>query len=580
MRWQPGDCHGRSLHLDVSASHIQPYTATRSDPKAMCAERTLIRNARIVDGSGSPWRRGDVLLSGDRIAQVAPPGSLPGQDCVETVDAAGMVVCPGFVDILSHSIVPLMVDGRSLSKISQGVTTEIMGEGWTPAPVGGRFRADLPTHQFTRLLDPEWRERVPTWTRFGHWLEALVEHGVSPNIGSFLGGGTLRKYAMGLDNRSPSAEELGTMERVTAQAMEDGAFGVSFALIYPPDSFARTDEIVAVARAFRPYNGIYVTHLRSEGDSLPQALEEALHVGRQADVPVEIYHLKAAGTRNWHKMPSVIARISEARSQGLDVTADMYSYAAAGTGLTSTLPPWAAAEDRLYENVRSPAMRARIREAALKPDGSWEAMADLVGPGGVMPVGFLQPENRRFVGKTLDRIAEELGVDWPDAVMDLLASEGQRIASFYFVMCEENLRLQLRQPWISISSDAGGLDPSWAGPAGPYHPRAYGAYSRVLGKYVRDEKVISLEDAVRKMSSALCDRLGLRDRGQIRAGFCADVVIFDPETVGDRATFTDPHRLSVGVRDVWVNGVRVLENGAHTGARPGRIVSGPGKRAR
>jgi len=543
----------------------------------MANATTLIRNGRIVDGSGSPWRFGDVALTGDRIAAVAPPGAIPVDSCAELVDAAGHIVCPGFVDILSHSILSLMVDGRSLSKIAQGVTTEVMGEGWTPAPVGGRDSPELPTHQFSQLLDPAWAARMGRWMRFRDWLEAMIEQGVSPNIGSFLGGGTLRKYAMGMDMRPPTADELATMARVTAEAMEDGAFGVSFALIYPPSSYADTDEIVAVARAMRPYHGIYITHLRSEADAFLEGLEEALSVGREAEVPVQVYHLKAAGTRNWHKLASAMERISEARSQGIDVTADMYSYAAAGTGLTSVLPPWAAAGDKLYENLADPAMRARIREAALHPNGEWEAMADLAGPEGVMPVGFLKEENGRYVGMRLSEIAAEMGVAWPDAAMDLLVSEGQRISSFYFVMSEENLRRQLQQPWIMISTDAGGLDPSWAAATGPYHPRAYGTYARVLGKYVREEKVIPLEDAVRKMSSALCDRLGLRDRGQLREGFYADVVIFDPETVGDRATFAEPHQLSVGVRDVWINGERVYADGAHTGALPGRIVSGPGR---
>ena len=545
----------------------------------MTDKTVLIRNARIVDGTGSPWRYGDVTLTGDRIAAISPPGAIPTENCDEIVDASGLVVCPGFIDILSHSILSLMVDGRSVSKISQGVTTEVMGEGWTPAPFGGRINDDLPIHQFTQLLDPAWAERMTSWKRFRDWLEEMTTHGVSPNIGSFLGGGTLRQYAMGMDMRAPTADEMAAMKRVIAEAMEDGAFGVSFALIYPPSSYANTDEVVELAKSFRPFNGIYITHLRSEADAFLEGLEEALLIGREADVPVEIYHLKAAGSRNWHKLASAMERITEARSQGIDVTADMYTYAAAGTGLTSVLPPWAAAGDKLYENVRDASMRAKIKEAALHPTGDWEAMADLVGPHGVMPVGFLKPENQQYVGKRLSEIAADMGVDWPDAAMDLLASEGQRISTFYFVMSEENLRKQLQQPWITISTDAGGMDPDWAAPTGPYHPRAYGTYSRVLSKYVRAEKVIPLEDAVRKMSSALCDRLGLRDRGQLREGFFADVVIFDPETVGDKATFADPHQLSVGVRDVWVNGERVWKDGAHTGATPGRIVTGTGRRA-
>ncbi len=552
----------------------------------MSNDSVLIHNAQIVDGSGSPWRYGDVVLVGERIAAVAPPGAIPVENCAEVVDASGHVVCPGFVDILSHSILSLMVDGRSLSKISQGVTTEVMGEDWTPAPFGGRLSVEaksgashLPIHQFSQLLDPVWAERMLTWRRLRDWLEALTEQGVSPNVGAFLGGGSLRKYAMGMEMRPPTADELATMLRVTAEAMEDGAFGVSFALIYPPSSYANTDEIVAIAKAFRPYHGIYITHLRSEADAFLEGLEEALMIGRQADVPVEIYHLKAAGVRNWHKLASAMERITEARYQGIDVTADMYTYTAAGTGLTSVLPPWAAAGDRLYENLKDPVMRAKIKEATVRPSGDWEAMADLVGPHGVMPVGFLQEENQQYVGKRLSQIAAEMGLDWPDAAMNLLASEGQRISAFYFAMSEENLRRQLQQPWITISTDAGGMDPNWARDAGPYHPRAYGTYSRVLGKYVREEKVIPLEDAVRKMSSALCDRLGLRDRGQLREGFYADVVIFDPKTIRDRATFSDSHQLSVGVRDVWVNGIRVFEDGAHTDATPGQIVTGPGRRS-
>jgi N-acyl-D-amino-acid deacylase len=528
---------------------------------------TLIRGARIIDGSGNPWTYGDVALAGDRIAAIAPPGSIPAENCAEVVDAVGHVVCPGFVDILSHSILPLMADGRSLSKITQGVTTEVMGEGWTPAPYGGLLDEPLPKHQFAGLIGDEWEERIRGWSRFGDWLAAMTETGVSPNIGSFLGGGSLRKYAMGMEMRPPTADELETMRRVTAEAMEDGAFGVSFALIYPPSSFADVDEIVEISKVISRYNGIYITHLRSEADTFLEALEEAITIGQRANVPVEIYHLKAAGKRNWHKLASAMERITEARSQGVDITADMYTYTAAGTGLTSVLPPWAAAGNKLYENVADPAMRAKIKAAALHPDGAWEAMAEMCGVDGVMPTGFMKEKNQQYVGKRLSEIAAMLGKEWPDAVMDLLVAEGQRIGTIYFAMSEHNLRRQLQQPWITISTDAGGLD---------YHPRAYGTYTRVLGKYVREEKVLPLEDAVRKMSSALCDRLGLRDRGQLREGFYADVVIFDPETVGDRATFTDPHQLSVGVRDVWVNGARVLKEGTHTGATPGRVVKGAG----
>ncbi len=536
----------------------------------------LIRGAKVVDGSGNPWFYGDVAMSGDRIVDIAPPGSIPVESAGDVVDASGMVVCPGFIDIQSHSIIPLMVDGRCLSKITQGVTTEIMGEAWTPAPVGGRNTAQLRHSPYADLS--EWREQAKGWTRFHQWLEAMENSGVSPNVGSFLGGGTLRQYGRGMDMGAANADELETMRRVMAEAMEDGAFGVSYALIYPPDSYVDTDEIVEVCKVVARYGGVYITHLRSEADALLEALDEAIEIGERSGAAVEVYHLKAIGKRNWHKIPSVLARINEARAAGIDVTADQYPYVGSGTGLSSVLPPWAHAGGKFYDNLRDPEMRAKIREAALNPSGDWEPMADLCTPAGVMPVGFEKPENRQYAGKRLTEIAEMRNQHWVDAAMDLLLDEGQRISTIYFTITEDNMGSQLLQPWNKISTDAGGMDPAWAKNQGPVHPRAYGTYTRVLGKYVREDKVLTLEDAVRKMSSAVSDRLGLRDRGTLRAGCFADVVVFDPETVGDRATFEDPHQLSVGIRDVWVNGQRVVKGGDHTGAKPGQFVKGPGAR--
>lgn len=538
---------------------------------------TLITNAKIVDGTGNPWFYGDVALAGDRIVAITPPGRIAPEQAADVVDATGMVVCPGFIDILSHSILPLMVDGRCLSKITQGVTTEIMGEGSTPGPINDKIDLrSMKTHVFTQLV-PEWAERMERWTGFRDWLEALAARGVSSNIGSFLGGGTLRQYAMGMEMGEPNADQLAVMRRTMAEAMAAGALGVSCALIYPPSAYSSTAELIEVCKVVSQYKGVYITHIRSEADGLLEGIEEALTIGQQANVPVQIYHLKAAGQRNWPKMRQVIDRINGARAAGQDVTADMYTYPAAGTGLTSVLPPWAAAGGKLYDNLRDPAMRAKIKAAALNPSGDWEAMADLCGPEGVMPIGFTKPEHQPYVGKRLSEIAAMRGQDWVDATFDLLVAEGQRISTIYFMMTDDNLRLQLQQPWIMIGTDAGGLDPAWAAPTGPYHPRAYGTYTRVLGRFVRDEGVIPLEDAVRKMSAAVAQRLGIRDRGLLREGMLADVVIFDPATVADRATFENPHQLSVGVRDVWVNGERVLKEGAHTGAMPGRIVDGPGR---
>lgn len=539
----------------------------------MNGERTLISGGRIIDGSGNPWFYGDVLLNGERIEAVLSRGQSAGVDA-QRVDASGMVVSPGFIDIQSHSIIPLMVDGRCLSKITQGVTTEIMGEGWTPAPFGGRIDAPIP-RGFGNIDLQEWSEQAAGWTRFGDWLDAFVERGVSPNVGSFLGGSSLRRYAKGMDMGPADADERAVMARVMAESMEDGALGVSFALIYPPDAYMETDEIVDVCKVVARHHGVYITHMRSEAETLLEALDETLEVGRQSAVNIEIYHLKAAGQRNWHKMPEVIHRIDAARAEGLDVTADMYPYPASGTGLSSCLPPWAQEGGKLYEKLAEPDERARIRAEVLNPSGNWETMLDEAGPEGVMPVGLSQPENQQYVGKRLTEIAEMRRQEPVDAIMDLLLSEEQRISTIYFGMSEENIELQLQQPWIKISTDAGGMDPGWAKANGPTHPRAYGTYPRVLGHYVRDRNVIPLEDAIRKMSSAVADRLGLRDRGLIRPGAYADVLVLDAGEIRDNATFEDPHQLSTGVRDVWVNGTRVVGAGDHTGAMPGQFVKGP-----
>jgi dihydroorotase/N-acyl-D-amino-acid deacylase len=538
----------------------------------------LIRGARIVDGTGNAWRHADVALAGDRVLDVTPPGSIPAESAREVVEAGAMIACPGFIDILSHSHIPLMHDPRSLSKITQGVTTEIMGEGWTPAPAGGliedAFR-DLP--QKFRALIGDWPERAKGWTRLRDWLDAMVARGISPNIGAFLGGGTLREYAKGMQMGAPTSDELQTMRRVLAAAMEDGALGVAYALIYPPDTFTSTDELVEAAKVAARYGGIYVTHMRSEGDRLLEAIDESVEIGRRAGVPVEIYHLKATGKHNWSKMAETTVRIEAARAAGVDVTADMYPYAASGTGLDSVLPPWVAEDGRFFETLADPAMRERIRAEVLAPSGDWEPLAHGIGPEGVMPVGFERPENLEYAGKRLDEIANMRGQHWLDAVFDLLLAERHRIFTIYFGIDEANVALGLRQPWVKIGTDAGGVDPAWAADLGPTHPREYGTYPRILGKYVRDDGVLTLEDAIRKMSGAVADRLGLRDRGYLRPGCYADVVLFDPVTIADRATFGDPHQLSTGVRDVWVNGVRVLSAGTHTGATPGRVVSGRGR---
>ena len=531
----------------------------------------LIRSAKIVDGTGSPWRYGDIALRGERIFEVCSPNVLAQSSASEVIDARGKVVCPGFIDIQSHSIVPLMIDGRCLSKITQGVTTEIMGEGWTPAPFGGRIEKALSEGVYGERLT-EWVERAKQWHRFGDWLSAMVEVGVSPNVGSFLGAGTLREYAMGLEMRAPTGDELAQMRRVMAEAMEDGAFGPSYALIYPPDAYAETEEIIAVCKEAARRGGLYITHIRSEGDAILDAVDEAVRIGREGGLPVEIYHLKAAGRRNWDTMHRVVEKIDAARARGLDVTADMYPYAASGTGLSSVLPPWAAAEGKLFDRLEDPVQRAEIKAEAMRPGGRWEAMVDQHGEEGVMPIGFQQEVNKPYVGLRLSEIARQRGQDWFDAVCDLLLSERQRISTIYFSMSEENVAMQLGLPWIKVSTDSGGHDPAWAQTYGPIHPRGYGTYPRVLGQYVREQKRLRLEEAIHKMSGAVAQRLSLADRGVLMRGMQADIAMFDEDEIGDRATFEAPHQLSVGVQDVWVNGVRVVRDGGHTGATPGQVV--------
>lgn len=534
----------------------------------------LIRSAKVVDGTGNPWFYSDIAIGKDRITEIAPPGAISVEAAHEVIEAEGMIVCPGFIDILSHSHLPLMHDPRALSKITQGVTTEIMGEGWTPAPIGGRFKdAFLEISSKNRALIAAWLERARGWARFSDWLNALVERGVSPNVGSFLGGGTLRKYGKGLDMGASSPDEMKTMQRVMAEAMEDGALGVSYALIYPPDTYTSTTELIEIAKVAGSYGGIYVTHLRSEGDHLLEAIDEAIEIGKQAHVPVEIYHLKASGKTCWQHMPTAIERIQRARDAGVDVTADMYPYPASGTGLDSLLPSWIAEGGTYFETLADPGVQQHIRSEVLTATDQWETLARGLGPEDVMPIGFEQPENLSYAGKRLSEIAALRGQHWLDAAISLLLSERQRIFTIYFSMDEANVALGLRQPWVTVSTDAGGVDPVWAKDLGPTHPRAYGTYPRVLAKYVREQHLLTLEDAIRKMSGAVATRLGLRDRGFLRPGYYADVVLFDEKSVVDRATFEDAHQFSVGISDVWVNGTRVLRNGQHTGSTPGKSVS-------
>ncbi len=468
----------------------------------------VISNGRVVDGSGNAWFYGDVAVKGDRIARITPAGHLAKAQAKQRIDARGHVVSPGFIDIQSHSRFAFLGgDGRVISKVTQGVTTEIMGEGSTNAPANEK----------TQTLDRTMSQFAFTGPRgFDRWLRAMDKHGASVNFGSFIGSGTLRSYAKGMATGEPNEAELNLMREAIRNAMEDGAFGIASALIYPPNNYSSTNELIETAKAMAPYGGVYITHMRSEADRLLEAIDEAIEIGRKGGVPVEIYHLKAAGKRNWPKMRDAIAKINDSRAKGQDVAADMYPYVAGGTGLTACLPPWSQADGKLFDNLASAETRQKMKAEMLRGDVEWENLCDLATPEGVMVLALDRGENKAFGGKRLSEIAMAQNKHWADAAMDLILSEHRRVETMYFIASEENLKLQMQQPWIKFGSDAGGIDPGVARDLA--HPRAYGNFTRLLGKYVREEKVTGLEDMVRKMSAAVAKRLSLQDRGALREG--------------------------------------------------------------
>ena len=534
----------------------------------------VITGGRLVDGAGNPWFYGDLAIRGDRIARITPPGMLANATATRRLDATGKVVAPGFIDIQAQSYYQFTVgDGRVVSSTTQGITTAILGEGGTPAPANdATIAAAGPIDSISRKLLEQFRGP----RGFNAWLEAMEKHGIAQNVASFLGAATVRVYAKGELQGPASPADLDTMRAVVRNAMEDGALGIGSALIYPPASYASTAELVELAKAMAPLGGVYITHMRSEADRLLEALDEALAIGKQGGVPVEIYHLKASGIKNWSKMVQAIAKIDSARTAGQDVTANMYLYTAGGTALAACAPPWSAEGGKLLANLQEPTTRAKIKsEMTQIGAANSEALCLLSGPGSVQVVGFRQAQLTKYEGWRLDAIAKDMAVDWFDAWATMVVAENGQVGAIFHMMTEANLPQQIRQPWIKWATDADGLNPDSLNGA-LTHPRAFGNYPRLLGRYVREQRVISLEEAIRKGTSAVAQRLMIRDRGTLAPGSFADLIIFDPATVIDRATFESPGQLSVGMAHVFVNGTAVVTDGKPTEAKPGRAVRGAG----
>lgn len=529
----------------------------------------VIRGGTLYDGSGSPGVQGDLAISGDTIVAM---GDLAGGRGREEIDATGMAVSPGFVNLMSWATETMIVDGRAMSDILQGVTLEVMGEGDSMGPIPDSLKDWAKSQQGDIQYEIE-------WTTLGEYLEYLEDRGVSPNVASFIGAATPRRNVLGFADRDPSAEELARMQEIVRQAMSEGALGVASALIYAPGNFAGTQELIALSRAAGEYGGIYISHLRSEGNQLLEAFDELLTIAREAGVPAEIYHLKAAGAENWPKLDELIRRVEEARSQGLRITADMYTYTAGATGLDAAMPPWAqeGGPEAWYARLRDPELRPRIAREMLTPTDEWEnLMLAAGGPENVLLVEFKQDSLKYLTGKTLAQVSQMRGTPPEVTAMDLVAQDESRVGTVYFIMSEDNVRKKIALPWVSFCSDAGAPAAEGIFLRSNPHPRAYGSFARLLGRYVREEGVIPLEEAVRRLSALPAENLGVKRRGQLAPGYFADVVVFDPATIRDNATYENPHQYATGVAQVFVNGTQVVRDGAHTGAKPGRVVRGPG----
>jgi N-acyl-D-aspartate/D-glutamate deacylase len=529
----------------------------------------LIRDGVIYDGSGGAPVRGDVAV---RAGRVVATGTLRGYTAPHEIDAHGLAVAPGFINTLSWATDSLIHDGRAMSDIHQGVTLEIFGEGVSYGPVNDRLRAEMLKTQTDIRYDI-------TWTTLDEYLQFLVHKGISPNVASFVGATTVRQYVVGFDDRAPTQAELGRMQALVRQAMRDGALGVGSSLIYAPASYAKTDELIALAKAAGESGGAYISHLRSEGDRFLEALDELIRIAREAQVNAQVYHLKAAGHENWPKMREAIARIEAARAAGLHITADMYPYTAGATGLDAAMPPWVQAGgiDAWVARLEQPQIRKRVIDEMRQPGPDWESLYSAAGSAQrVLLLGFKTDRLKPLTGKTLAEVARMRGVSPEQAAIDLVIEDRSRVSAAYFLMSEDNVKLGLSQPWVNIGSDA-----EAPAPEGPFllsspHPRSYGAFARFLGSYVREQKVATLENAIRRLTGLPAQTFKLQGRGCLQRDCYADIAIFDPVRIADHATFERPHQYASGMVHVFVNGVQVLRDGRHTGARPGQVVRGPG----
>ncbi len=529
----------------------------------------IVRGGTIYDGSGGPGQVGDIAVRGDRIAYVGPRA--PGV-ALREIDAAGRAVAPGFINMLSWSNESLLVDGRGQGELRQGVTLEVMGEGKSMGPLTPAMKEDLVAQQGDLRYPVE-------WTTLGEYLELLERKGISLNVASHVGAATVRMNLLGSADADPTAAQLEDMRGIVQRAMEDGALGVGSSLIYTPGLFAETDELVALAGTAGRCGGIHVTHMRSEGRRLLEAIDETIEISRRSGTPADIYHLKAAGRENWPKLAEAIARIEAARKAGLRISTEMYTYPAASTGLDAAMPPWVqeGGNAAWFERLRDPAIRKRVAAEMRARDAGWEnTIQESGGPGQVLIVVLRNPALKPLIGRTLAQIAEERGVSWEDAAIDLVIEDESRVGAIYFMMSEDNVRRQIGLPYMTFGSDGTAVSAEGVFLESNLHPRGYGNFARVFARYVRDEKLLTIEEAVRRMTAQSAAVLGLRDRGQLRTGFYADIVVFDPATIQDHASYAQPHQYSSGVSHVIVNGVEALSHGEPTAARPGRVVRGRG----